>query len=42
MKGFRGGEIKESLSLTTDWDYFPSKNNNLTTGNRLNAHTLVE
>ena len=42
MKGGSGGEIKEGLTSTKDWDYFTRKNNNMTTGNRLIAHTLVE
>ena len=40
MKGGRGGEIKEGL--TTEWDYFRSEYNKLTTVNRLIVHTLAE
>ena len=40
MKGGCGGEIKEGL--TTEWDYFPSEYNKMTTGNRLIVHTLAE
>ena len=35
MKGGSG-------DLTTDWDYFPSKNNNMATCNRLIMHTPAE
>ena len=38
MKGGRGNRMKEDL--TTKWDYFPSEK--MTTGNRINVHTLAE
>ena len=40
MKGSQSEVIKDGL--TTEWDYFPSEKNKMTTGNRLIVHTLAE